>query len=425
MFSRSLGRNFWLASLVLTPFWTGAPNAFAQNSHSSATDSSVTNASATNASATASTPSDSSAVSLSDAPQEIVLPSALPSGNALNDRLIFVFTPARHLPLRSGPTPAVVLLHQLGASSNREMLAFARYLAERGVASATITLPYHMKRLPPGDAAIHHFVASNAETVVQAFDQSAADVSAVVSYLAARPDVDASKISAIGISLGALVTHLTMGRDARLASGVAIVGGGDLADIYRHSVLGRFVVKPRVQVTPADEALLRTVDPLSFAGQNQPRRVLMIQAARDFVIPPRDAQELWQALGKPPIRWVDVNHFGLRFAPRAVQKASLKYLQSVWNGAPLTKAPKLTAPTLKFGLISGLDALVSPAATLQVFSLGTRRDHLSIAHADVGITGRGPFAAVAATVTQFVDLGVGRRLNGDKLRPYFSFHVAY
>lgn len=305
------------------------------------------------------------------------------------------------------------------------MRELATFLAKRGIASATVTLPYHMKRLPRGDLPIRHFVASDARAVVQAFNQSAADVSSVITWLQARPDVDGSKISVVGASLGAIVTHLVMGRDARVSAGVSILGGGDLPGIYRHSVLGRFVVRPRVTLTPADEALLREVDPLTFAQNNQPRRVLMIAGARDLVIPPHNAQVLWQALGNPPLRWVDTNHFGLALRPRATQLAALSYLQSVWNGTPLVQAPQIRVPTLKFGLISGLDARVSPAATLQVFSLGTRRDHLSIAHADVGITGRGPFASVAATVNQFADVGIGRRLKGARFRPYVSLHVAF
>lgn len=398
MIFRLLRRNLWLGILAFSP-----AGALAQSAAPPASDSILK-------------------------PQEIVLPSALPSGNAVNDRLIFTFTPARRAASQTvpgGPVPAVVLLHVLGTSRNQQMRQFAIFLANRGIASATVTLPYHMKRLPRGDLPIRHFVASDARVAVQAFNQSAADVSSVITYLQARPDVDGSKIGVVGASLGAIVTHLAMGRDARISAGVAIFGGGDLPGIYRSSILGRFVVRPRVTLTPADEALLREVDPLTFAGNNQPRRVLMIAGARDLVIPPRNAQVLWQALGNPPLRWVDVNHFGLALRPRATQLAALAYLQSVWKGAPLAEAPQIRVPALKFGLISGLDARVSPAATLQVFSLGTRRDHLSLLHANVGITGRGPFASVAATVNQFADIGIGRRLKGERFRPYISLHLAY
>ncbi len=364
-------------------------------------------------------------LSLDSSPQKIVLPSALPSGNPINDRLLFTFYSARRVAGESGPVPAVVLLHLLGTTNNSQMRGFARYLAARGVASAVVTLPYHMKRLPRGDSPLRHFVGSNAATVVQAFNQSAADVSSVVTWLGARSEVDKSKISVLGISLGAIVTHLVMGSDARINGGVAIVGAGDLPDIYRRSVLGRFVVKPRITLTPADELRLREVDPLTYANQNQPRRVLMIEAARDLVIPPRDAKELWNALGRPPIRWVDVNHFGLELFPRASQRAALTYLRSVWNGAPLIKAPSIKVPALKAGLISGLDARVSPAVTLQLFSFGTRRDHLALLHGDVGVSGRGPFAGIAATINQFADFGVGRRLGGDRFRPYVSLHLTY
>lgn len=361
------------------------------------------------------------------APVEVTLPSALPSGNAVNDRLIFSFYPARRVAGETGRVPAVVLLHLLDTKRNQQMKSFARFLAARGIASAVVTLPYHMKRLPPGDVPIRHFLGSDAPTVVQAFNQSASDTSQVVSWLLQRPDVDPQRIGIIGISLGAIVTHLVMGRDARLNGGVAILGGGDLPDIYRRSVLSRFAVKNRVTITPEIAAQLRAVDPLTEAANNQPRRVLMIEGARDLVIPPRDAEELWRALGRPPIRWVDVNHPGLALAPKSVQRAALTYLRSVWNGTPLTQsqAPKIYLPTLKFGVISGLDSKVTPAATLQVFSLGTRRDHLSLLHADVGLSGRGLFAGFAATINQFADVGLARRLSGHRFRPYLSLHLSY
>lgn len=358
-------------------------------------------------------------------PTEFWLPSGRPSGDAVNDRIWLTFYPATR---SSTPVPAVVLLHYLGATSNKEMHRFGRYLSRRGIASMVMTLPYHQRRSRRGDRPIDHFMAPDAPTVVQAFEQSVADVSTVVSWLSCQPSIDSQRIGAVGISLGAIITHLVMGRDKRVNAGVGMLGGGDLVDIYHHSVIPKLFLRGRTKtVTPQDEAMLRSVDPLAEAGLNQPRRVLMIQGTRDLFIPPKNAETLWKALGKPPIQWLDINHLGLQLAPSSAMKTTEAFLRQVWTGQPLDsiKAPTIRVPTIKVGLISGLDSLVTPAVQLQAFKLGSRRDHLPFLNANVGLSGRGPFVSLAATVNQFADVGVGRRLNGSHFHPYVSFHVVF
>lgn len=364
------------------------------------------------------------AASDTSAPVEVVLPSALPSGDAVNDRLLFTFFPA--IAPQAQPAPAVILLHFLGATSNADFQGFARDLAKRGIASAVVTLPYHMGRLRKGEAAGAPFRSSNLDVVARAFQQSAADVHSVTDWLSARPDVDARRLGIAGISLGAIITHLAMGQDTRLTVGVALLGGGNLPDIYTGSLSERIFGRRRA-IAPEIIAKLRPVDPLMYANFNRPRRVLMIQAARDLVIPPRDAEELWEALGRPPIQWVDTNHPGLLLARGAVMRTAAKFFEGVWSAKPFDARdlPHIYVPTLKAGFIFNLDSVVTPAVELQFFSLGTRRDHLSLLHADVGMSGRGPFLGVAATVNAFVDVGAARRLGGRKVRPYASLHFAF
>jgi dienelactone hydrolase len=366
------------------------------------------------------------------APLEFWLPSEKPGGNAINDRIwVAFYSPAIASGVR---VPAVVLLHYLGSSGSAEMRAFARYLAARGIAAAVMTLPYHAKRLPPADSPVNHFVPTRPETAVQAYGQSASDVSTVVTWLVRRPDVDSKRIGIAGISLGAIVTHLAMGLDERLSAGVAMLGGGDLPEIYRDSVVGRYVFGADPSLLNEVAILqLRAVDPLTYANRNRPRRVLMIQAARDSFIPSRAAERLWQALGRPPIQWIDTNHPALALVPRQAMRTTLSYLQSVWNapaGESSTRidgkgVPRIWVSTIKAGTIFGLDSVATPAIQLQVLSFAARRDHMSLLHADIGISGRGPFVGLAATVNQYIDAGVARRLGGRRIRPYLSVHIVF
>ena len=358
-------------------------------------------------------------------PIKVLLPSALPSGYKRNDQIVLSFYPPDKSKVPATGAPVVVMLPYLGATNAPEFHRFARFLAARGIAAAVMTLPFHGERaigIPP----VNFFVSNDVDVVVKTWNQAASDVSTVVTWLEAQPDIDRTRIAGAGTSLGAILLHLSMGRDPRISAGVAFLGGGDLPLIFRNSLLTKLRGRGRPRrLSPEEEAKLRTVDPLSYAQFNQPRRVLMVQGARDIVVPPRAAQELWQALGRPPIRWIPVNHLALQFAEPQVRRASYEFLQSVWRGETNLRAPRIYAPTLKAGFISGLDSRLTPALTLEPFTLGHGRHHLPLIEFNVGLSGRGPFAGIATPITQFADIGLARRLNGSKLRPYLSYHLAF
>lgn len=359
-------------------------------------------------------------------PLEFALPSAAPSGDPIDDQIWVTFYPA--VRLDEQPAPAVVMLHALGETNLRLIGRFARSLARHGIGSAIMILPYHMQRRSPGMGSGGPFTDPNVSRMVQAANQSVADVSTVVTWLSRQPSVDAHRIGIVGISLGAMLAHLAMGEDPRLSAGVAILGGGNLPDLRRTSLVFRLRKHfPHEKPGPQELEQLEQIDPLHYAGRNRPRRVLMIEAARDLLMPPRDARALWNALGRPPIMWVDTNHFGLGLALPSVTRTSAAYLWSVWSEVPAADPPlpAIQAITLKFGFITGLGTLLTPALQWQALSLATRENHMSLLHTDLGLTGQGPFLGLAATLNGFIDLGLGRRFSGGGLQPYLSLHVVF
>jgi dienelactone hydrolase len=367
----------------------------------------------------------SSPAPISD-PIVLSLPSAEPSGIAVNDRIWITFYPTAHVSERR--TPAVVLLHPLGDERLRQMRRFARYLAERGIGVALMVLPYHGPRRPPEEGSGNRFTDRDVARMAQAASQTAADVSTVAEWLRGQPELDPRRIGVVGVSLGAIAAHLAMGRDERLSAGVAILGGGDLAHLRRGSFL--FKVR-RLPVgrerSPEEASRMRSVDPLEYAGRNRPRHVFMVQAARDLLVPPRNARALWEALGRPPIRWIDTNHLGIVLAQRSLMRASLAYLRSVWADAPQEppRVPAVSAPTVKLGALVGLESRLTPALQWQAVSFAARRDHMSLLHADLGWSGRGPFLGLAATLNPFLDLGVARRFGHPGVRLYASLHLVF
>ena len=358
-------------------------------------------------------------------PRAVTLPSAAPSGFPAVDTIAVVFYPAAP---SLQPVPAVVALPPSGGSARDPIMRrLARHLAAEGIACAVMDLPYHGYRKRPGVAPAAPYLEGSVRSSVQALGQAASDVRTVTDWLAAQPGINANQLGVVGISLGAIVAHLAMGRDDRLTAGVAVLGGGDLADLSRTSALVRLLRRLYSQpLDPATLGGLRVVDPLTYADRNRPRRVLMIEAARDQLVPPRDSTELWEALGRPPIQWLDVNHFALGLTPEPAFRATSAYLLSVWAGRPVTSGdalPQAAAPTLKVGLLAQWGRPVTPSLQWQFYTFAHRRDHVSLIHADLGLTGRGLFFGLGATVTPFVDAGISPRFDGRGVRPYLAFHV--
>jgi len=358
-------------------------------------------------------------------PRAVTLPSAAPSGFPSVDTVAVVFYPAAS---SSQPAPAVVALPPSGGSARDPVMRrLARHLAAQGIACAVMDLPYHGYRKRPNVAPAAPYLEGSVRSSVQALGQAASDVRTVTDWLAAQPGINPRRLGVVGISLGAIVAHLAMGRDDRLTAGVAVLGGGDLADLSRTSVLVRLLRRLYSQpLDPATLGGLSAVDPLTYAARNRPRRVLMIEAARDQLVPPRDSTELWEALGRPPIQWLDVNHFALGLTPEPTFRATSAYLESVWAGHPVTSGgalPQAAAPTLKVGLLAQWGRPVTPSLQWQFYTFAHRRDHVSLIHADLGLTGRGLFIGLGATVTPFVDVGASPRFDGRGVRPYLAFHV--
>ena len=214
-------------------------------------------------------------------------------------------------PKGDGKRPAVVVLHILGAD-----FALARYYAARlasgGVGALFMKLPYYGERRPPGRPG--RFLSTDVGETSAAMRQAVCDVRRAGSWLAGRPEVDAGRIGVTGISLGGITSALVLAVDPAFERGVTILAGGNLdeilwtmdeagADRWRRDWLA-------AGHTPADlKALTRDFDPIHHADRLRGKKLLMMAGNVDEVVPPASARNLWEAAGRPPIRWFDCGHY--------------------------------------------------------------------------------------------------------------------
>src|SRR3712207_2438457 len=52
------------------------------------------------------------------------------------------------------------------------------------------------------------------------------------------------------------------------------------------------------------------VDPVACAANRQARRLIIIAARREDIVPPQMAEALWRATGRQKIVWYDTTHYG-------------------------------------------------------------------------------------------------------------------
>ena len=114
-------------------------------------------------------------------------------------------------------------------------------------------------------------------------------------------------------SLGSSISALTGAMEPRLNRVVMLLGGGGLVDAFFDHPKAKPFIQAADFVGLTKEKLKKMIapaDPLTYAELLKERKLLMIAASRDDVVPPIAAQRLWEATGKPKIIWVDSTHVG-------------------------------------------------------------------------------------------------------------------
>lgn len=207
---------------------------------------------------------------------------------------------------KAHPAPCLILLHGLGG--NKEMMTpIAQFMAGAGYASLMIDEAGQGAR-KAGDPDIYPAFANEQDmvsTLVADGIDTVVDLRRGIDYLDTRPDIDKSKIGVIGFSLGALEGTILAGVDDRVKAVALVSGGGDLGKILTtqaadgQSLGGHYASLLSGTNAGELEERLAPVEPLTFVGHIAPRPLLMEHGKKDAVIPPADAQALYDAAGQP------------------------------------------------------------------------------------------------------------------------------
>jgi len=239
----------------------------------------------------------------------LTFPSPIETPDVVNNTVhAEYFAPLGH----KGKRPAVIVLHILGADFPLSRYMAAR-LADRGVAALFVKLPYYGERRPAqGAPSTKRFLSADIERTVTAMRQGVCDVRRAAGWLASRDQIDSDRLGVTGISLGGIVSSLAASVDPSIREGVFLLAGGDVSRILWTMPEGAPFRAWWTQSgrTEADlKALTDPFDPMFYASRLKGKRVLIIAGKVDEVVPPASTLVLWEAAGRPPIRWYDCGHY--------------------------------------------------------------------------------------------------------------------
>jgi dienelactone hydrolase len=228
-----------------------------------------------------------------------------------------------------GRRPAALVLHWLGGSFDLLEVVCGK-LAEEGIAALMMYMPHYGPRRAREGEGRRRLMTLDMEETLANVRQAVLDARRAGDWLASRPDVEPSRVGIVGISLGAILGSLAAGVDDRFGRSVFIIGGGDLPAIVlngsRETAEQKRALEEAGYTADRLRALWREIEPCTFAGRIRTEEVLLINAESDEVVPRECAVRLWEAMGRPKIRWIKGGHYAILFQLGGVVKELVAHL---------------------------------------------------------------------------------------------------
>lgn len=217
-------------------------------------------------------------------------------------------------PRAEGKRPAVIVLHILGGDFDLSRM-FCRQLSQNGVAALFVKLPYYGPRRQPDSPA--RMIAADPRQTVAGMRQGILDIRRGVNWLVAQEEIDAQRLGVFGISLGGITSALAATAEPRFSKVCLMLAGGDIAQVSWSTRELDGLRKQWLEGGGTKEeffALLKSIDPVTYAENVRGRKILMLNASHDEVIPRACTESLWRAFGEPEIVWMDAGHYtAMRF----------------------------------------------------------------------------------------------------------------
>jgi hypothetical protein len=132
------------------------------------------------------------------------------------------------------------------------------------------------------------------------------------------------------MSLGGIIGHLAMCVES-FDAGVTILASGNSAGVTWDGRMTRYVRRD-IERAGIDRAQLEKIwavtNPTLLGRHTRTRNLLMMAGRFDEIVPPKFTVELWEALGRPPLRWYPCAHYSAFFFLGSMVDRAARFLLS-------------------------------------------------------------------------------------------------
>lgn len=212
-------------------------------------------------------------------------------------------------PIKKGKFPGVVVLDITGGDQTLSRV-IARHLAQNEVCGLFVQMAYYGPRRPPGGKV--KLLSTDIPQTFEGIRQTVLDLRRASAWLESRPEVDPKKLGIMGTSLGSFVAALTGEMEPRFGRVCVLLGGGDFVEGYWDHPQA----KPYREVFETFggrknmvKQFIAPIDPITHAATLKERRLLIVAAKNDEIVPPRMAEILWNASGRQDLVWLNAGHY--------------------------------------------------------------------------------------------------------------------
>jgi len=259
----------------------------------------------------------------------------------------------------------VILVHGFSTKDRKLNVyyTFIKNLLNNNFACFFINLPFHLNRTVKNEVSGGRLIYYDDLETLKFFHQCVVDIRKsidVIEYL-----INPKIINICGISLGSMVSVITMAVEKRIKKGALIIGGGHWEEIHWNGIL-KLVLRgncanegiinrnkcheyysnyfnflenfKKEKLTYSISELQKDYssdphcikkcylcDPLTFAHMINPENVVMINSNLDHFFTKRSTKLLWEELGKPKIYWFNYPHMSSILNKKAVFNIILKF----------------------------------------------------------------------------------------------------
>jgi len=166
----------------------------------------------------------------------------------------------------------------------------------------------------------------------------------VVDWFERQPELDANRLGIFGVSMGGIKGALLVALEPRIKAAALGLAGGDLPYILTHTTESGLVrrreqeLKTRNITIEESEQQLRSIltcDPIRYAEFVDPRKVMLVLANNDTVVPIQKGVELKEKMGNPETIFIPGGHYTAVLAIPYIKSQSMQFFEKRFQEAGL------------------------------------------------------------------------------------------